>query len=110
MGHDVKNFQTDVIEKSKQLPVLVDFWAPWCGPCRAMTPVMDSLAAKAEGKWAVAKVNVDENSDAASQYGVSSIPSVKLFINGKVSDEFVGAQPEKQVLKWLEENISAVKS
>lgn len=110
MSHDVKNFQSEVIEKSMQMPVLVDFWAPWCGPCRMMSPVMDAVAAKGEGKWSVAKVNVDEHSDLAAKYAVSSIPSVKLFINGNVADEFVGAQPEKQVLKWLEEKITATKA
>lgn len=91
-----QNFGQEVLQSDK--PVLVDFWAPWCGPCQAMGPIIDELATEMEGKAKVGKLNVDENSEAASKYGIMSIPAIKIFKGGKVVKEFVGLQ-NKDVLK-----------
>lgn len=86
-------FQAEVLQE--QLPVLVDFWAPWCPPCRAVGPVLDSLAQEYAGKIKVVKVNVDENPQLAQQYGVTSIPAFRVFDNGHAAGSFVGAMPKE---------------
>jgi putative thioredoxin len=105
MGHDVTDFQAEVIQRSRTVPVLVDFWAPWCGPCRALGPVLERLAARADGRWELAKVNTEELQEPAERYGIQSIPNVKLFVDGEVVDEFLGALPEEQVRRWLEQAL-----
>ena len=107
MGVNVSDaeFDKEVLEKSKELPVVVDFWASWCVPCTILGPVLEKIAKEFEGKFVLAKVNVDENPVSSSKFRISSIPSVKLFKNGEVVDEFVGVVPEQTVREWVEKNL-----
>jgi putative thioredoxin len=95
-------FMKDVIEESKRQPVLVDFWAPWCGPCRQLTPVLEKAVRAAKGKVKLAKMNIDEHPSIAGQMGIQSIPAVIAFVNGQPADGFMGALPESQVVAFLE--------
>ena len=104
MAYEVDDFQADVIDTSDETPVVVDFWAPWCGPCRQLSPVLESLAEAADD-WQLVKVNVDDHQEAAQAYGVRGIPAVKLFADGEVVAEFTGAKPKHAIQKWLEENL-----
>ncbi|MFH0808224.1 MAG: thioredoxin [archaeon] len=99
------NFEKEVIQKSKTTPVLVDFWASWCGPCMMLKPTLEKLAKEFNGKFILAKASTDENQIAASKFQVMSIPAVKLFKNGKIIDEFVGAQPEVTIKQWLNQKL-----
>lgn len=99
------NFQTRVLMKSMHTPIVVDFWASWCAPCRIISPVLEKLAQEFKGKFVLAKLNVEENRKKSQEYKIMSIPNVKMFKNGKIVDEFVGAIPESQIKSWLEKNI-----
>ena len=100
-------FIEEVVEKSKTVPVIVDFWAPWCGPCKQLTPVLESVVKKKNGKIILAKINVDENQGISSQLNIQSIPTVYGFVDGKPIDAFQGAQPESKIEAMINKMIDA---
>ena len=97
-----QTFVKDVIEESKRQPVLIDFWAPWCGPCKQLTPVLEKAVRAAKGKVKLVKMNIDEHPAIPGQMGIQSIPAVIAFVNGQPADGFMGALPESQVTAFLE--------
>ena len=100
-------FLEEVVEKSKTTPVIVDFWAPWCGPCKQLTPALEAVINKKNGKIILAKINVDENQGIASQLNIQSIPTVYGFVDGKPIDAFQGAQPESKIEMMVDKMIDA---
>ena len=105
MSYEVSDFNKEVIEASHNRPILVDFWAPWCGPCRTLSPILEKLAEAAGDQWTLVTVNSDNHQELSVEYGVRGIPAVKLFSQGKVIAEFTGAMPEYSVKQWLEQEI-----
>ena len=100
-----QNFQNEVVKATQ--PVLVDFWAPWCGPCKMVSPVVEELAKEYTGKLKVGKLNVDDNQQVAGQFGIMSIPTLMFFKNGQVSKTIIGAQGKEALKKAVDEVLSA---
>ncbi len=106
MNVNDENFKEEVIAKSKEIPVVVDFFATWCPPCKVLEPTLEKLSKTYEGKFILVKINVDENPMVSKEYSIMSIPSIKMFKNSNVVDEFVGAMPENMVKQWLDKNLN----
>jgi putative thioredoxin len=96
-----KDFMADVVEASKTVPVLVDFWAPWCGPCKTLGPILEKIVREAKGKIKLVKIDIDQNPDVATQMRVQSIPAVFAFVDGRPVDGFMGALPESQIKQFI---------
>ncbi len=99
------DFKTQVIDRSFDVPVVVDFWAEWCGPCRQLGPVIEELAGEANGKWELYKLNTEHDQETAMQYKIRGIPAVKMIYKGEVIAEFTGALPKYQIQQWLNEHL-----
>jgi thioredoxin 1 len=110
MAHGIQDLSTstfDEVVKAADTPVVVDFWAEWCGPCKMITPILEELASEQAGKLTVAKLNVDENPDLAMRYNVMSIPTLLVFKDGEVAKRLVGAKPKSALLQELSEFLPA---
>ncbi len=105
-----QTFVKDVIEESKRQPVLIDFWAPWCGPCKQLTPILEKAVRAAKGKIKLVKMNIDEHPAIPGQMGVQSIPAVVAFVNGQPADHFMGAIPESQVMAFIDRLTKGVQA
>jgi putative thioredoxin len=105
MDFEITDFKREVLDKSYDIPVLVDFWAEWCAPCKVIGPILERLAAANTGKWILKKLNTEKHQDVALQYKIGSIPNVKLFIDGTMVDEFLGSLPEEMIIKWLKNAV-----
>lgn len=99
------HFELDVLQRSESIPVVVDFWAAWCGPCRVLGPIIESLAANANGRWELVKVDTEAHPDLMQHYRIQGIPAVKMFFKREVIAEFTGALPAPQIQAWLDEHI-----
>jgi putative thioredoxin len=106
MDATIQTFGQDVIERSHEIPVVVDFWAAWCGPCRSLGPAIEAEAGKREGKLELAKVDVDAEQELAARYGIQSIPTVAVFRNGEIVNGFVGAYPAAAIGKFFDELLA----
>ena len=109
MSYNLTNFQVDVLDLSQRTPVLVDFWAAWCGPCKMLGPILEKLAGESNGQWALVKIDTEAHPDLAAQFQIRGIPNCKLFHRGVVVAELSGALPEPQLRTWLAENLPTPK-
>ena len=99
------NFEKEVIEKSEKVPVITDFWAEWCGPCKMLAPIIEKIVDSYNGKIILAKINVDECPGLSDRFGINAIPAVKLFKNGKIVGEFKGLVPDSTIKKLIDKNL-----
>ncbi|WP_439273009.1 thioredoxin [Pseudochrobactrum sp. HB0163] len=100
---DNSNFESDVLKSST--PVVVDFWAEWCGPCKMIAPALEEISSELAGQVTIAKVNIDENPELAAQYGVRSIPTLLMFKNGEIAANMVGAAPKSRLSDWIKASV-----
>jgi putative thioredoxin len=105
MSHEARDFEAEVLERSKEVPVLAAFWAPWCGPCRTLGPVLERMATQAGSRWELVKINTEEHQDLAAAFNIASITAVNPFVDGKVANEFVGALPEREIRRFFEKAL-----
>jgi len=105
MSHELTSFEDQVIERSRAIPVVVDFWASWCGPCLMFSPILEKAVAEANGAWELIKVNTEEHPDLSSRYGIRSLPTLKLFLNGEGIAESLGVLAEPQLKRWISRHL-----
>ena len=100
-----ENFEAEVLERSNTVPVVVDFWAEWCGPCRRLAPAVDAIAAEYDGRATVAKMNVDENPNVPGRFMIRGIPTLLIFKNGQLADQIVGLVPKEEIARKLDQQL-----